>query len=66
METKKPPITIGYLKDQLSIYPDDYTLDFGGLDFNRLKQRAPTHVNMEFHQRVYLDEEDRVVVENLE
>lgn len=64
MAIKHPTITVGDLKDHLAIYPDHYTIDFGGLQFYRLKQRADTHVQMEFNQTVYLDDEGHVVVEN--
>jgi len=62
---KEPPtITIGYLKQLLGVFPDDYTLDFGGLEFYRLKQRGETHVQCEFSQSVHLDRKGLVVVDN--
>lgn len=62
---KEPPtITVGYLKQLLNVFPDNYTLDFGGLEFYRLKQRGDAHVQCEFSQSVYLDREGLVVVEN--
>lgn len=64
MPIKYPTITIGELKELLASYPDNFTIDFGGLEFYRLKQRADTHVQMEFSQSVYLDEARNVVVEN--
>lgn len=61
-----PTITVGELKQALAIYPDHYTIDFGGLRFQRLKQRAPTHVQVEFSQLVYLDQKGHVAVDNPE
>lgn len=61
-----PTITVGQLIEWLKIYPDHYTVDFGGLEFYRLKQRDETHIQMEFNQQVYLDHAGRVVVGNLE
>ena len=60
-----PLITIGELKEQLSSYPDNYTLDFSGLEVYHLKQRGETHVQLEFSQQVYRDKSGRVVVESL-
>lgn len=59
-------ITVGMLRDQLKIYPDNYELDFSGLEFYRLKQRGPELVQVEFNEQVYRDKSGRVVVENLE
>jgi hypothetical protein len=59
-----PVVTVGLLMELLQAYPDDYRLDFSGLSFYRLKQRAPTHVQVEFNQTVCLDDKGRVVVEN--
>ena len=66
MSVKNPSITIGELKERLTIYPDHYTIDFSGLDFYRLKQRGEDHVQVEFSQQVYLNSEGRVVVDSLE
>ncbi len=66
MTKKYPSITVGELIRHLSAYPDDYTIDFAGLTFHRVKQRDETHVQMEFNQQVYLDDAGRVVVDNLE
>jgi hypothetical protein len=54
------------LKQMLEIYPDDYELDFSGLEFYRLKQRGPELLQVEFNELVYRDGTGRVVVENLE
>lgn len=59
-------ITVGILREHLAIYPDDYELDFSGLEFYRLKQRGPELVQVEFSEQVYRDRSGRVVVENLE
>ena len=58
-----PRITVGRLRQELDGLPDDWTLDFSGLDFYRIKQRGPTHVQIEFNQSVYLSPEGLVVVE---
>jgi hypothetical protein len=65
MEKYKPSITVGEFKKWLSDYPDHMLLDFSMLDFNRLKQRSPTLVQVEFNQQVYRDSSNNVVVENL-
>ena len=64
MPKTAPVITIGELRERLDGIPEHYTIDFGGLTFYRIKQRAPTHMQMEFNESVYLDESGRVVVEN--
>jgi hypothetical protein len=65
MERYKPSITVGKFKEMLSNYPVNMLLDFSTLDFNRLKQRSPTLVQVEFSQQVYRDSSNNVVVENL-
>lgn len=65
----EPPdlITIGMLRQQLALYPDNYELDFSGLGFYRLKQRGPELIQVEFNEMVYRDKKTgHVVVENLE
>lgn len=66
MPNNYPEIAVGELKKLLAVYPDNYTIDFSGLEFYRLKQRGDTHVQMEFNQQVYRTPEGRVVVENLD
>lgn len=61
-----PRITVGQLRQALEGAPDDWTLDFSGLAFYRVKQRGPAHVQIEFNQSVYLSHEGLVVVENHE
>lgn len=56
-------ITVGALKKMLSAYPDDWDLYFGGLEFYRLKDRG-NHVQVEFNETVYRDDQGRVVIEN--
>jgi hypothetical protein len=63
MNNNYPTITVGDLKRQLEGYPADWTLDFSGLEFHRVKQRSPTHVQVEFTQLLYRMPEGRVVVE---
>ena len=64
MQKTAPVITIGELMERLEGIPEHYTIDFGGLTFYRIKPRAPTHVQMEFNESVYLDESGNVVVQN--
>lgn len=68
MPTRTPDmITVQMLKDQLSSYPDDFLVDFSGLEFNQLKQRADGTVQIEFTEQVYRDRTTgHVVVQNLE
>jgi hypothetical protein len=66
MSTRPPLKTIGELKRQLAPYADDWEVDFSGLDFNRVKARAPRLVQIEFLQQVYRLEDGRVVIENLD
>ena len=65
MSNTYPTITVGDLKAALEAYPDNYNLDFSGLTFYRLKQRGEKHVQVEFNQQVYLNDEGLVIVENL-
>lgn len=69
MTTRKtcPTITLEQLRGAIAAFPDHYTIDFGGLAFYRIKPRGDEHLQMEFSQQVYLDQETGlVVVENLE
>lgn len=59
-----PTITVGELRDDLAKFPDDTTLDFGGLKYMRPKPRSKTHIQVEFAQTVYLDEQGFVAVDN--
>lgn len=61
-----PTITVGFLRRLLEGAPDDWTIDFSGLDFYRIKPRGDTHLQIEFNQLVYRTPEGRVVVENLD
>lgn len=59
-----PTITINRLLEELDGRDGQATLDFGGLAFVRIKQRSPTHFQVEFEQTVYLDDQGDVVVDN--
>lgn len=59
-------ITVGHLIDELSKYPNDFTVDFSGLDFYRVKQRGDTHIQIEFNQAVYRTAQGTVGVQNLD
>jgi hypothetical protein len=64
---ERPPLqTVGSLITQLEGHDKDMLVDFSGLDFYRLKQRAPDLVQVEFNQPVYRNHRGDVVVENLE
>ena len=57
--------TVGDLKRQLKIFPDDWELSFGGvLGFNRVKKRGDKLVDIEFNQSVYKNAEGRIVLED--
>lgn len=58
-------ITVGEMKAQLSEHSDDLALYFGGLEFNRLKQRGDKLLQVEFEQNVY-PFEGKIVVDNLD
>jgi len=59
-----PTISVGELKQHLSVYPDDFQLSFGGLTYYRLKTRDENLVLMEFDQLVYVDDDGNVQVDN--
>lgn len=63
---KRHTITVGELKQHLSVFSNSDELDFGGLEFYRTKSRGPGLVKIEFAQNVYVDDQDMVVVENFE
>lgn len=63
MSETSPTITVGQLKAQLSMYPDDHELCFSGLTFKGLKQRSDDMVQIEFVEPVNRTRECRVVVE---
>lgn len=58
-------ITVGKLIELLEKEDKDLEVNFGGLDFYRLKDRGGC-LRIEFNQSVYLNQEGRVVVENHE
>lgn len=64
MPNSYPNITVASLREALDGLPDQATLDFGGLSFSRIKQRAPMHYQVEFGQTVYLDDAGDVQVDN--
>lgn len=65
MSINVPTIDVGTLKRQLCGVPDDWTIDFSGLTYYRIKQRAPTHLQLEFGEVVYRDAEGRLVVDDV-
>lgn len=62
----EPYITVNELIEELKKHPGDMLVDFSTLDFQRLKRRSPTVIQVEFSQLVYRDDENNVVVDNLE
>jgi|GEM_PF-1032818 len=58
-----PTITVGWLRQWLKVYPDDFELSFGGLEFYRIKTRGENLAMVEFNQAVYLDEDGQVVIQ---
>lgn len=61
---QKPTCTVGELKKHLEIYPDDMELNFGGLDFYRVKMRGENILQIEFEQVVYKNESGKIIVES--
>ncbi len=57
-------ITVGELREHLKVFPDDWEVTFGGLEFYRTKQRGDKLVQIEFNQTVYRNAKGKVVVEN--
>ncbi len=58
-------ITVGELRRELEVFPDDAELYFGGLTFYRLKTRGPKLVALEFNQQVYRHTDGTLVIEDL-
>lgn len=56
-------ITVKDLREQLLNYDGDLPLDFGGLEFYRLKDRGGS-VQIEFSQTVYKNDEGKVIIQN--
>jgi hypothetical protein len=49
-------ITVGKLREELAVFPDDWEVTFGGvLEFLRTKARGPATVDIEFSQVVWKD-----------
>lgn len=59
-------VTVGDLRRQLEIFPDDAELYMGGLRFYRLKSRGPQLVQLEFNEVVYRDADGALVAEDIE
>ena len=58
MPRKIETITVGDLKRQLRGVPDDWELTFGGcLEFYRTKVRGEKHLDIEFSQVVWRDDQ---------
>ncbi len=66
MTKYKPWLTVGELIERLEAFDKDLLVDFSQLDFNRLKQRSPSVLQVEFAQMVYRDKNGDVQVDNLE
>jgi len=61
--TRTPAITVADLRRQLSAFPDDAELFFGGLTFYRLKTRGPKLVQVEFNENVYRGADRKIAVD---
>jgi hypothetical protein len=61
-----PTISVHQMRQALEAFPDHFRLSFGGLHYQRIKQRDTDLVLVEFAQMVYLDDEGRVAVDNFE
>jgi len=61
-----PTISVGLLRQQLSVWHDDDEISFSGLTFNRVKGRGEHLAQVEFMEQVFLDESGDVAVQNLE
>jgi len=61
-----PTIPVGQLKKELEVFPDDWEISFSGLEYNGLKSRGNTVVQLQFTPHVYRTREGNVVVENPE
>lgn len=61
-----PTSELGQLLDEFVGLPRTTRVSFSGLSFYRVKQRGDDLVQIEFNQQVFLDEQGRVVVQNLE
>lgn len=59
-----PTTTIETLLNELQGRPLQATVDFGGLEFIRFKQRSPTHFQAVFRQTLSLDDQGHVAVDN--
>ena len=65
--TEKPePMTVGKLRQRLELFPDDWTVEFSGLDFYRLEPRGDKLVQMEFNQLIQNIDEYHAEAVNLE
>jgi hypothetical protein len=57
---------VGWLRQCLSVYEDDFDLSFGGLEFYRVKTRGENLAMVEFNQAVYLDTDGQVVIQSFD
>ncbi|PCI68519.1 MAG: hypothetical protein COB38_08750 [Gammaproteobacteria bacterium] len=48
-------LTVGELREELSLYAEDTEISFSGLDFYRLTTRDDKLVQFEFNQGIYKD-----------
>lgn len=64
-ENRPPLKTAGYIKQQFAEIPDDWEVDFSGLDFYRVKARGPKLAQVEFDQAVHRLADGRVVIDDI-
>lgn len=55
-------ITVGELIDQLRLHPRSAKVYFSGLDFYRVKERAPDLVQIEFNQLIERDGKGHIYI----
>lgn len=56
--------TVGLLREALAVHGDDTEVTFGGLEYLRVKLRAPGLVQIEFSQTITRDSQGNVEVRN--
>lgn len=62
MSSSHPTITVGRLRQELELYPDDFELSFSGLTFYRVKTRGPDLVQIEFNEYRIAEDEKTITL----
>lgn len=63
MTEKYPGITVGELIETLAAYPDQYLIDFAGMDFSRIRQSGEDRIRFELQPRTRRTSEERLIAE---